>query len=171
MCKIAVIYCIRWIYKQKNPPKNCKTLYSNNKFYLIGPVFCVWPHVLIHITPDIFSGKASWEESFGMPYPPLAVFSCDVLACSIHCIQEGHLVLWTMVKNLPSPGWEKLFNGVEERGVRGNEKGHHPRMGIKPGCDCTGMAECHIVPCDHIYWQVSHLSPFYLWHKSFVQVF
>jgi len=35
---------------------------------------------------------------------PLAVFSCDVLACSIHCIQERHLVLWTMVKILPSPG-------------------------------------------------------------------
>ncbi len=25
MCKIAVIYCIIWIYKQKNPPKNFKT--------------------------------------------------------------------------------------------------------------------------------------------------
>ncbi len=25
MCKIAVIYCIIWIYKQKKTPKNCKT--------------------------------------------------------------------------------------------------------------------------------------------------
>jgi len=67
-----------------------------------------------------FSGKASWEESFGIPYPPLAVFSWDVLGCSIHFIQE---VLWTMVKNLPSPGLER------ERGVMGKEKGHHPLMG------------------------------------------
>ncbi len=80
------------------------------------------------------------------------MFSCDVLACSIHCIQEGHLV-----KNLPSPGWEKLLNGVEESGVRGKENRHHSRMGARlwtsfsdgcqavdiilgwvPGCDCTG---------------------------------
>ena len=47
---------------------------------------------------DIFSGKASWDKYFGMPYPPLEVFSWDFLSCSIHCIQEGHLVMWTMVK-------------------------------------------------------------------------
>ncbi len=50
------------IYKQKTPQKN------TNICNLICPIFCVWPHVLIHITPDIFSGKASWEESFDMPF-------------------------------------------------------------------------------------------------------
>ena len=34
------------------------------------------------------------------------------------------------------------------------------------------MVECHIVPCDHIYWQVvPHMSPFCLRHQSFVQMF
>jgi len=68
---------------------------------VIIPVFSIWPHVLIHITH--YSGKASkasWEESFGIPYLSLAVFSWDVLGCRIHCIQEGHLVLWTMIKKL-----------------------------------------------------------------------
>ncbi len=65
-----------------------------------------------------------------MPYPFLELFSCNVLACSIHCIQEGHLV-----KNLPSPGWEKLLNGFEERGVRGKEKRNHSRMGVKQGSE------------------------------------
>ncbi len=41
-------------------------------------------------------------------------------------------------QNLPSPDSEKLLNGVEERGVRGKEKRHHSRMGVKPGSDCTG---------------------------------
>lgn len=35
-----------------------KTKQSNFLFCL---VFCIWPHVFIHITPDIFSGKG-WED-------------------------------------------------------------------------------------------------------------
>jgi len=60
---------------------------------VIIPVFSIWPFLLIHIRH--YSGiKASWEESFGIP-------GCVyVLGCRIHCIQEGHLVLWTMVKKL-----------------------------------------------------------------------
>ncbi len=41
-------------------------------------------------------------------------------------------------QNLPSPGSLKLLNGVEEREVRGKEKRHHSRMGVKPDSDCTG---------------------------------
>ncbi len=52
------------IYKQQQ-----KSHRRINKSNLICPVFWSWPHVLIHITTDIFSGKASWEEYFGMPYP------------------------------------------------------------------------------------------------------
>ncbi len=81
-----------------------------------------------------------------MPYPPLAVFSYDVLSCSSHCIQEGHLV-----KTFHLQVEKKVLNEAEESGVRGKENGHHSRMGVKPVCDCTGMVECHTVPCDHIY--------------------
>ncbi len=43
----------------------------------------------------------------------------------------------------------------------GKEKRRHSRMGVKPCSDCTGNGGCHIVPCDHIYWQVVYqLSPF-----------
>ncbi len=110
---------------KKKPQKNKK------KSNLICLVFCIWPHVLIHITPDIFSGKASWEESFGMPYPS---WYCSAVM-SWHA---ASIASWRdMVKNLPSPGSEKLLNGVEERGVRGKEK-RDSRMGVKPGSDCTG---------------------------------
>jgi len=64
------------------------TKYTNRKGHLlIIPVFSILPHGLIHSTH--FSGKASWEELFGIPYLSLAVFSWDVLACRIHCIQEA----------------------------------------------------------------------------------
>ncbi len=86
-----------------------------------------------------------------MLYLPLLLFSCDVLACIIHCILEGNLTLWTMVQNLPPPGSEKLLSGVEVRGGKGRKrdiikkKRHHSWMGVKPGSDCTGnggMPQC-----------------------------
>ncbi len=143
LCEVlSITTVIMWkykIYKHKKPQKYKKK--STNLLQSSSNIICLLhlPHVLIYITPDIFTGKASWEESFGMPYPPLAVFSCDILAWTFH------------LKNLPSPGWEKLLSGAEERGVRDKEKWHRPQMDVKPGCDCTGMVECHIVPCDHIY--------------------
>ncbi len=86
----------------------------------------------------------------------LVLFSCAILVFSIHCILEGHLVLWTMIKNLLSSGSEKLLNGVEERRVRGNEKRNHSRMGVKPGSDCTGNGGMpHCCMWSHISMRVS----------------
>ncbi len=73
-----------------------KATEEQKKSNLFCPVFWIWPRVLIHITPDIFSGKAFWEESFGMPYP-----YCSA-AISWHA---ASMASWRdMVKNLPFHG-------------------------------------------------------------------
>ncbi len=74
-------------------------------------------------------------------------------------------------QNLPSPGSLKLLNGVEEREVRGKEKRHHSRMGVKPRLwlhwEWWNATLLHVITYN---WQVvSHLSPFSgtsLWCKS-----
>ncbi len=99
---------------------------------------------MFYITPDIFfSGKVS----FLCLILPCQVFSCDVLACSIHCIQEGYLV-----KNLPSPGWGKTPQWGWEKWSKSFSDRCQTSLWT-----ALGMVECHIVPCDHIYWQVAFL--------------
>lgn len=156
--------------------KSHRRIKKEKSHLLICLVFSIWPHVLIHITPDSFSGKAFWEELLIHPWQCAAMMSWHLASIAsrrdIWSCERWSKPLRLQVEKNSSMGLRKLLNGVEERGVRGKEKGHHPQMAVKPGCDCTGMVECHIVPCVHIYWQViSHLSPFCLWHLSFIQVF
>ncbi len=91
---IALIYYVKKkIYIQTTTTKSHSRIKKRNLFC---PVFWIWPRVLIHITPDIFSGKAFWEESFGMPYP-----YCSA-AISWHA---ASMASWRdMVKNLPFRG-------------------------------------------------------------------
>lgn len=74
------------------------------KVVLICTSFSIWPHVLADITPYIVSFDAPWIETLSMPHPPLAVFSWDVSAASLHCIQEVHLIMWMAIVHFAPPG-------------------------------------------------------------------
>ncbi len=71
---------------------------------------------LIHITPDIFSGKTSWEESCGMSYPPLqcsAVMSWHAasIASWMHWtfgpVDDGQKFSISRLIKSPQRGWGK----------------------------------------------------------------
>ncbi len=64
-------------------------------------------------------------------------------------------------QNLPSPCSEKLLNEVEEREVMARKRDVILEWVSNHALTALGMVGCHIVPCDHIYWQVVYqLSPF-----------
>ncbi len=142
-CNIAVNY-----YENIQTEKPTEEL---KKSYLICPV-------LIHITPDIFSGKDSWEQSwYALSF--LILFSCDVLhAASIaswkdicscgRCSKTFHL----QAQKNSQWGWGKGSKGQGRRDAILEWLSNHALTTL-------GMVECHVVACDHIYWQVvSHLS-------------
>ena len=84
---------------------------SSNLPGLLHLSTCSHPHHTWYLPRQGILGRIFYSN---MPYPPLAVFSCDVLVYSIFCIQEEHLVLWTMGKNLSSPGWENSSMGLRK---------------------------------------------------------
>lgn len=89
--------------KEPDIPVRGKKDDSAKQKTLIFPVFCIGPHGLINFTPEVFLAKALQEESLHMPDPSLTVLMCDLLASGIHGFQEGHLGMWLVVIDLPSP--------------------------------------------------------------------
>ena len=70
---------------------------------LVNPVFCIWPQILNHIKSYVILGNTTRKEYYSMPGPSLAIFYRYVQSTSIHCVQEGHLIMWMVVMNLPPP--------------------------------------------------------------------
>ena len=98
--------------------------------FLHLPTFLsVGPKILIHITTNIFSCDAAWKESFRVSYQASAGICCDVITHCIHGSQKGHLCMWLVIINFPSPCWEKFLNGIKEWGVGCEELHQHPVVG------------------------------------------
>ncbi len=51
------------------------------------------------------------EKSPWMPHTSPAMISCDVLTCSIHGIQQRHLIVWSMIIYFPPPCWKNSSIG------------------------------------------------------------
>ncbi len=79
------------------------------------------------------------------------------MSCMQHPLHPGGI----FGQNLPSPCSEKLLNEGEEREVMARKRDIILEWVSNHALTALGMVGCHIVPCDHIYWQVVYqLSPF-----------
>ncbi len=57
------------------------------------------------------------EKSPWMPHPSPVIISCDVLTCSIHVIQQRHLILWSMIIYFPPPCWKNSSIGFRNESM------------------------------------------------------
>ena len=70
---------------------------------MINPVLCIsHPH---HTSCPLM--KYTLERILLLPDPSLANFSRYVQTSSIHHVQEGHPIMWTVVRNFPTSRGKK----------------------------------------------------------------
>jgi len=72
----------------------------------------------IDITSDVLPCDATGEESLCMPQPSPTLICCDIITSSIHCLEQGPLVLSPMLIDPPPTCRKKLLDRIEEWGVR-----------------------------------------------------
>ncbi len=107
---------------------------SMKKIFLVNilSLLLVRPKIFINITCDGFYCHAPGKKSPWILHPSPAMISCDFLTCSIHGIQQRHLILWSMIIYFPPPC---LFrNG--EYGRRNSLLSFHDNLS-KNGSDCA----------------------------------
>ncbi len=78
-------------------------------FVNILSLLLVRPKIFINITSDVFYCHAPGKKSPWILHPSPAMISCDFLTCSIHGIQQRHLILWSMIIYFPPPCWTKIL--------------------------------------------------------------
>ncbi len=86
-----------------------------------------------------------------MPHTSPAKISCDVPTCSIHGIQQRHLILCTMIIYFPPPCWKKLLYWISEWRVWWKELHFYPFMCSKPVPNNVGSVEADIIPDNNIF--------------------
>ena len=72
----------------------------------MGPenkILTIMPHFLINMALDVFPCNAPMDKPPRMAYPSLAILCTHCQATSIHCLQDGHLVMWPTIINLTPP--------------------------------------------------------------------
>ena len=94
-----------------------------------------------------------------MPYPTLTFLCTYFLGSSSRCIQQGHLLIGTVIINLPPPSTEELLYGIQKWGICWKELHHHPRVYCKPLIDKARVVERHIVPDDDEEWHARPQQP------------
>ncbi len=57
----------------------------------------VRPKIFINISSDVFHCHAPGKHLLECRSQSPAMISCDVLTCSIHGVQQTHLILWSMI--------------------------------------------------------------------------
>ena len=126
------------------------------------------PHGLIHVTFNTVSCNAPREKSSRMPYTTLTVLCIYFLGSSSNCIQQGHLLIGTVIINLPPQSTEELLYGIQKWGICWKELQHHLRVYCKPLIDKARMVERHIVPDDDEEWHARPQQPGMpqIWHRT-----
>ncbi len=93
------------------------------------------------------------EKSPWMLHPSPVIISCDVLTCSIHVIQQRHLILWSVIIYFPPPCWKTLLLDLGMR-VWWKELHCYPFMCSKPVPNNVGSVEADIIPDNNIIRQM-----------------
>ena len=69
--------------------------------HLVQSFLTIMQQVLINIALEVFPCNAPREKPPCMAYPSLAVLCPNCQTTCIHCLQEGHLVIWLVIIYLP----------------------------------------------------------------------
>ncbi len=149
-------YCTFHISYDTTNTQKYKITFMKNTFLVdILSLLLVRPKTFINITSDGFHCHAIisliGKQSFWTPHTSPTMIRCDVLTCSIHGIQQWHLILWSMSIYFPSSCWKKLFLGMR---VRWKELHCYPFMCSKPVPNNVGSVEADIIPDNNIIRQI-----------------
>ncbi len=130
----------------------------------------IMPQVLINIALNVFPCNAPREIPPCMAYPSLAVLCTYCQATSIHCLQEGHLLIWPVIIHLPPPSREELIDWVQKSRVCREELHHNTRLCCKPFIHKARVVESHIVPNYDIQTHARPQQPsLFGWNQYFFQ--
>ncbi len=94
-----ILYKLKWILEKKRNTFK-KNIYIYYLSHLVHSFLTIMPQVLINIALNVFPCNAPREIPPCMAYPSLAVLCTYCQATSIHCLQEGHLLIWPVIIHL-----------------------------------------------------------------------
>lgn len=105
-----------------------------------------------------------------MAYPSLAVLCTYRPASSFHCLQDGHLVTWSVIIHHPSLIREEVLNQVQKRSACRSELHHHTGVCCKPFIHRARVVEGNAVQNDNTQSHVRpHQPSLFRWNQSFIQ--
>ncbi len=119
-----ILYKLKWILEKKSYQRKLmggntfkkKYIYIFYLSHLVHSFLTIMPQVLIRIALNVFPCNAPREIPPCMAYPSLAVICTYCQATSIHYLQEGHLLIWPVIRQTharpqqPSLfGWNQYF--------------------------------------------------------------
>ncbi len=147
-----------------------KNIYIFYLSHLVHSFLTIMPQVLINIALNVFPCNAPREIPPCMAYPSLAVLCTYCQATSIHCLQEGHLLIWPVIIHLPPPSREELLDWVQKRQVCREELHHNTRLCCKPFIHKARVVVSNIVPNYDIQTHARHQQPsLFGWNQYFFQ--
>ena len=165
------LYKLKWILKKKKEKSYQRKLMGGNTFkkkafspfvlddYATGS----HQHCIECFPLQCTQGNTSLHGA-SIPGSPLHLLP------GIHCLQEGHLLIWPVIIHLPPPSREELLDWVQKRRVCRKELHHNTRLCCKPFVHKARVMESHIVPNYDIQSHARHQQPsLFGWNQYFFQ--